>query len=332
MFHPEALPLIFAALMGASILLYVVLDGFDLGVGLLFPFTTEAERDRMIASIGPFWDANETWLVLAIGLLLVAFPTAHGTILTALYLPVAVMLIGLILRGVAFEFRAKAPIPHKKPWDIAFWAGSLMTALSQGFMLGIYIMGLQWSLATVAFATLTAGALAVAYSFIGAGWVIFKTDGALQLKAVHWAKGGIWGVVLGMGAVSAATPLASPRIFDKWFTLPEVVALAPLPLMSALLVALLWLSLRRLPTRDDSFAWFPFVGAVVLMILGFFGMAYSFYPYIVPEKMTIWQAAAATESLSIILVGTLVVLPVILGYTVLAYVIFRGKATKLSYD
>lgn len=332
MFHPEALPLIFAALMGASILLYVVLDGFDLGVGLLFPFATEAERDRMIASIGPFWDANETWLVLAIGLLLVAFPTAHGTILTALYLPVAVMLIGLILRGVAFEFRAKAPIAHKKPWDIAFWAGSLMTALSQGFMLGIYIMGLQWSLATVAFATLTAGALAVAYSFIGAGWVIFKTDGALQLKAVHWAKGGIWGVVLGMGAVSAATPLVSQRIFDKWFTFPEVVALVPLPLMSALLVALLWLSLRRLPTRDDSFAWFPFVGAVVLMILGFFGMAYSFYPYIVPEKMTIWQAAAATESLSIILVGTLVVLPVILGYTVLAYVIFRGKATKLSYD
>jgi cytochrome d ubiquinol oxidase subunit II len=149
---------------------------------------------------------------------------------------------------------------------------------------------------------------------------------------VHWAKGGIWGVVLGMGAVSAATPLVSQRIFDKWFSFPEVVALAPLPLMSALLVALLWLSLRRLPTRDDSFAWFPFVGAVVLMVLGFFGMAYSFYPYIVPEKMTIWQAAAATESLSIILVGTLVVLPVILGYTVLAYVIFRGKATKLSYD
>jgi cytochrome d ubiquinol oxidase subunit II len=193
-------------------------------------------------------------------------------------------------------------------------------------------MGLEWSLATMAFSALTAGALTVAYSFIGAGWVIFKTDGALQRKAVHWAKGGIWGVVFGMGAVSAATPLVSPRIFDKWFSFPEVVALAPLPLMSALLVALLWLSLRRLPTRDDSFAWFPFVGAVVLMILGFFGMAYSFYPYIVPEKMTIWQAAAATESLSIILVGTLVVLPVILGYTVLAYIIFRGKATKLSYD
>lgn len=331
MFTPETLPLIFAALMGLSILLYVVLDGFDLGVGLLFPFATEAERDRMIASIGPFWDANETWLVLAIGLLLVAFPVAHGTILTALYLPVAVMLIGLILRGVAFEFRAKAPVTHKGPWDTAFWAGSLLTALSQGFMLGIYIMGLRWGWAEVAFASLTAIGLTVAYSFIGAGWVILKTDSDLQFKAVSWARGGIWGVVLGMGAVSVATPLVSPRIFDKWFGFPQIVALAPLPLMSGLLVALIWLALRRLPTRDDSFAWFPFAGAVVLMVLGFFGMAYSFYPYIVPEKLTIWQAAASTESLSIILVGTLFVLPVISAYTVLSYVIFRGKATKLSY-
>ena len=332
MFDPEALPLIFAALMGVSILLYVVLDGFALGVGLLFPFAAEAERDRMIASIGPFWDANETWLVLAIGILLVAFPVAHGDILTALYLPVAVMLIGLILRGVAFEFRAKAPLGHKRPWDVAFWAGSLMTALAQGFMLGMYVMGLEWTWAKVAFAALTAGSLAVAYSFIGAGWVILKTDGVLQRKAVDWARGGIWGMVLGMGAVSVATPLVSARIFDKWFRFPEIVALAPLPLMSGLLVALLWLALRRLPTANDSFAWFPFVGAVVLMVLGFFGMAYSFYPYIVPEQLTIWDAAASTESLTIILVGTLVVLPMILGYTVLAYVIFRGKATKLSYD
>jgi cytochrome d ubiquinol oxidase subunit II len=207
-----------------------------------------------------------------------------------------------------------------------------MTALAQGFMLGMYVMGLEWTWPKVGFAALTAGALAVAYSFIGAGWVILKTDGVLQKKAVDWAKGGIWGMVLGMGAVSVATPLVSDRIFDKWFRFPEIVALAPLPLMSGLLVALLWLSLRRLPTANDSFAWFPFVGAVVLMVLGFFGMAYSFYPYIVPEQLTIWEAAAATESLSIILVGTLIVLPMILGYTALAYVIFRGKATKLSYD
>lgn len=326
------LPLIFVTLMGLSILLYVILDGFDLGVGLLMPFATPEERDRMIASIGPFWDANETWLVLAIGLLLVAFPAAHGTILTALYLPVTVMLIGLILRGVAFEFRAKAPRTQKPWWDRAFFAGSLMTALSQGFMLGIYILGLRWTWASVAFALLTAGALTVAYSFIGAAWTILKTDGALQAKAVRWARGGIWGVVLGMGSVSLATPLTSDRIMDKWFGFPEIVLLAPLPLCSLALIVMLWVSLRNLPSAQDRFAWLPFVGAIGLMALGFAGMAYSFYPYIVPEQMVLYDAAAAPESLRIIFYGALVVIPVILAYTVLAYVIFRGKATQLSYE
>lgn len=326
------LPDAFAALMGLSILVYVVLDGFDLGVGVLFPFAQEDERDRMVASIGPFWDANETWLVLAIGLLLVAFPVAHGAILTALYLPVAVMLIGLILRGVAFEFRAKAPPAQKRGWDRAFFTGSLMAALSQGFMLGLYIMGLVWTPLTVAFAALTAGALTVAYSFLGASWTILKADGALQRKAVGWARGGIWGLVLGMGAVSIASPLVSPRIFERWFAFPEVVLLLPLPLMSAGLIALLWVALRRLPARDDSFAWFPFAAASALVVLGFAGMAYSFYPYVVPERLTIVEAAAARESLWIILVGTMAVLPVIIGYSVLAYTVFRGKATALRYD
>ena len=326
------LPVIFATLMGVSILLYVILDGFDLGVGLLFPFAEPEERDRMIASIGPFWDANETWLVLAIGLLLVAFPAAHGAILTALYLPVAIMLIGLILRGVAFEFRAKAPLAQKKMWDASFFIGSLMTALSQGFMLGMYVMGLGWSLGHVAFAGLTAGALAVAYSFIGAAWLILKTDGALQTKAVSWAKGGIWGLVLGMGSVSVATPLVSARIFERWFDFPQLLVLAPLPLSALGLIVILWIALRHLPTETDRFAWVPFVCAVALMALGFAGMAYSFYPYVVPEKLTIYQAASAPESLRIILWGTLFVLPTILGYTALSYTIFRGKATKLSYD
>ena len=326
------LPVIFAALMGASILLYVILDGFDLGVGLLMPLATPEERDRMIGAIGPFWDANETWLVLAVGLLLVAFPAAHGTILTALYLPVAVMLIGLILRGVAFEFRAKAPGAQKALWDRAFFAGSLMTALAQGFMLGLYIMGLTWTAGHLAFALLTAGALTVAYSFIGATWIILKAEGALQRKAVGWARGGIWGMVLGLGAVSLATPLVSDRIFARWFTFPEALLLAPLPGMSLLLIGLLWVALRHLPTRGDRFAWFPFAGASTLMALGFAGMAYSFYPYVVPERLTIYDAAASPESLTIILIGTGFVLPVILAYTVLAYVIFRGKATALRYD
>ena len=326
------LPVIFAALMGVSILLYVILDGFDLGVGLLFPFAEPEERDRMIASIGPFWDANETWLVLAIGILLVAFPVAHGAILTALYLPVAVMLIGLILRGVAFEFRAKAPLSHKTSWDRAFFAGSLMTSASQGFMLGMYVMGLEWTLFHVAFSLLTAGALTVAYSFIGASWVILKADGVLQHKAVSWARGGIWGMVLGLGAVSIATPFVSSRIFDRWFSFPEVMLLAPLPLISVALIGLLWKALRHLPTTGDHFAWFPFAAATALMVLGFFGMAYSFYPYVVPERLTIYEAAASPESLTIILIGTLFVLPMILGYTILSYTVFRGKATSLSYD
>ncbi|MGQ0567772.1 MAG: cytochrome d ubiquinol oxidase subunit II [Gemmobacter sp.] len=326
------LPFTFAALMGLSILIYVVLDGFDLGVGLLFPFATPEERDRMVASIGPFWDANETWLVLAIGLLLVAFPAAHGAILTALYAPVTVMLIGLILRGVAFEFRAKAPLLHKPWWDRAFLAGSLMTSLSQGFMLGMYVMGLTWTPFHVGFAALTAVFLTVAYSFHGAAWVILKTDGALQWKAIDWAKGGIWGLVLGMGAVSLATPLVSARIWDKWFGWPQTAWLAPLPILSLAVVAGLWLTLRQMPMERDRLCWLPFAAATVLFVLGFGGMAYSFYPYVVPERMTIYEAANAPDALFIILIGTLFVLPVIVIYSILSYSIFRGKATKLSYD
>ncbi len=326
------LPLTFAGLMGLSILVYVVLDGFDLGVGLLFPFADEAEKDRMIASIGPFWDANETWLVMAIGLLLVAFPVAHGEILTTLYLPVAIMLVGLILRGVAFEFRVKAPKRYKRGWDRAFFAGSLMTSLAQGFMLGMYIMGLEFTAATLGFSVLTAVFLTAGYSFIGAAWLVGKTEGALQAKAVDWAQGGIWGILLGIAAISVASPLVSARIFERWFSWPEILWLAPLPLLSAGLVVAVWRALRRLPSDDDRGAWLPFVCGTGLFVLAFFGMAYSFYPYVVPERLTIFEAASAPESLLIILVGAVVVMPMIAAYTVLAYVVFRGKATELSYD
>ncbi len=326
------LPWTFAFLMGLSILIYVILDGFDLGVGLLMPLADDKEKDRLVASIGPFWDANETWLVLAIGILLVAFPPAHGVILTALYLPVAIMLIGLILRGVSFEFRAKAPITQKPFWNASFFAGSLMTSLSQGFMLGMYVMGLTWTLPHVGFALLTAVFLTVGYSCIGAAWLIAKTDGPLQAKAVSWTKGGIWGLLLGIGAISLATPFVSTRIFDKWFAWPEMLYLAPFPLLSAFLVGYLWWKLRRLPMEGDRFAWSPFAAIMVLFALSFGGMAYSFYPYVVPEKMTIYEAAAAPESLIIILFGAIFVLPTILAYTALSYYIFRGKATELRYD
>jgi len=327
------LPLVFAGLMGVSILVYVILDGFDLGVGnLLLLGTTEEERDRMVASIGPFWDANETWLVLAVGLLLVAFPIAHGTILTALYIPVALMLLGLIMRGVAFEFRAKAPMSHKRSWDWAFSAGSILTGLAQGFMLGLYIMGLEWTVATVAFASLTAVCLTFGYGFIGASWLVMKCEAGLQMKAVQWAKRGLWFVLAGLAAVSLASPFVSPRIFERWFSMPEFLVLAPLPIASVFLIGVLWISLRHLPDEADRWSWVPFVTSIALFTLAFAGLAYSFYPYVVPERLTLYEAAAAPESLFIILVGALFVLPVIVGYTILAYTVFRGKATELRYD
>ena len=326
------LPLVFAGMLGFSILLYVILDGFDLGVGILLPFADDAEKDMMIASIGPFWDANETWLVLAVGILLVAFPAAHGVILTALYLPVAIMLVGLIMRGVAFEFRAKAPPNRKNAWNMTFFAGSLMTALAQGAMLGLYIMGLQITWATIAFSLLTAVCLTAGYAYIGATWLIHKADGALQRKSINWAEMGLGFVLAGIAAVSLASPLVSTRIFDKWFAFPEVLLLAPLPILSGALLVFVWKELRRLETEPQKRDWGPFVISTGLFALAFLGLAYSFYPYVVPEKMTIYEAASSPESLIIILFGALFVVPIILGYTVLSYYIFRGKATELRYD
>lgn len=326
------LPLVFAGLMGLSILIYVVLDGYDLGVGLLFSVAEDAQKDRMIAAIGPFWDANETWLVLAVGLLLVAFPAAHGMILTALYLPVLIMLIGLILRGVAFEFRAKVKPTQKGWWNRAFFIGSLMTALSQGWMLGFYVMGLTETATTYGFAALTAVCLAASYAFIGATWLIFKTEAALQKQAVAWAQRCLIFLIVGLAAVSIASPWVSPRIFEKWFSLPNFILLAPLPIACGALMFGVALVLKHLPTATDRFAWVPFAGAVGIYTLAFFGLAYSFFPYVVPERLTIFAAASAPESLLIMLIGALFVLPAIIGYSAFAYFVFRGKATELRYD
>ena len=326
------MPLIFAGLMGAAILIYVILDGFDLGIGILFAAADKTEKDRMIASIGPFWDANETWLVLAVGLLLVAFPIAHGIILSALYLPVFMLLIGLILRGVAFEFRAKVPVHRKGRWDVIFFAGSLTAALAQGLMLGLYVLGLEFGPAAFAFAALVAVCLTASYAAMGAAWLIYKTEGELQKKAVRFLRYALAFTAIGMVAVSAATPFASPRIFEKWFVWPEIAILAPLPVITVLMFAWLWRLTFTLPAPGDRHALSPFLVLAGIFALGFAGLAYSFYPYVVPDRMTIWEAAAAPESLAIILVGTTFVLPVIIFYSFYAYRVFGGKAHDLRYD
>lgn len=326
------LPLAFAVLMGVSILAYVILDGYDLGVGLLMAGATRAERDIMVASIGPFWDANETWLVLGIGILLVAFPVAHGMILGALYLPVALMLLGLTLRGVAFEFRVKAQTQWQTWWDRAFVAGSALASLTQGYMLGFYIMGFEPTLVAHGFALLTGVCLSAGYALIGSTWLILKTEGDLQHRAVRFARMTLGLSALGMVAISLATPLVSPRIFEKWFAFPSILLLAPIPLVTGLVFVALWVFLRRMPRADHSLDAVPFAAANVLFLLAFCGLAYSFYPYVVPERLTIWQAASAPESLFIIFLGACVVLPVIVGYSAFAYWVFRGKAGALRYD
>jgi len=329
---PTALPLIFAGLMGLAILIYVILDGFDLGIGILFAVAEDAEQDTMIAAIGPFWDANETWLVLAVGLLLVAFPMVHGTILTALYLPVFVLLVGLILRGVAFDFRAKVPAGKKQRWNRIFFVGSTIASLAQGYMLGVYVLGLDTGLGGMAFGALVAFCLSAAYAAMGSAWLIYKTEGDLQRKAVRWLRTTLVLTALGMVAVSLATPFASPRIFDRWFLWPEILYLSPLPILSALLFLWLWRQTFHLPRPDDQHALRPFLTLATIFALGFAGLAWSFYPYVVPDKLTIWQAASAPESLAFILVGTAVVLPIIIFYSFYAYRVFGGKATDLTYD
>ena len=320
------LPVVFAALMGIAILVYVVLDGYDLGVGMLMPAATPHEQDLMVASIGPFWDANETWLVLGIGLLLVAFPKAHGVVLGELYLPVAAMLIGLMLRGVAFEFRIKAEGWHAELWNGLFWFGSFLASLAQGFMLGRYITGFDDGFGFWLFALLVGASVCGGYVLLGATWLVLRTEGELQRKARSWAKWGLLWVALGVALVSVATPLASETVRDKWFDFPRTLWLMALPVASIAAGVWVWRSLR--PQMAD---WKPFAGAVAIYVLAFFGLAYSIFPYVVVDRMTIWDAASHTSALTFMLWGAVIVLPLIAGYTVFAYRVFRGKVRTALY-
>lgn len=329
------MPIAFLVVMGLAMLAYVVLDGYDLGVGVLMRRASDEDKDTMIASIGPFWDANETWLVLGVGILLTVFPRAHGVILGALYLPVAAMLVGLILRGVAFDFRVKARAALKPLWNLLFYVGSLLSSWSQGYMLGSLITGFDASGWTIIFNSIIGLALVAAYCLLGAGWLIIKTEGALQLQAVRWARVSLLFTMAGIAAISIATPLISPSIFAKWFSFPNIVLLMPIPAATVVLFAVIFRSLQRLPTRlaqgNEYGAWVPFGATVGVFLLAFYGLAYSLFPWLVIDKLNIWQAATAPEAMTVIFVGACVVLPVIVGYTVFAYRVFWGKSTALKY-
>jgi cytochrome d ubiquinol oxidase subunit II len=329
------LSMIWAVLIAVAVFLYVALDGFDLGVGILFPFAKDArERDQMQAAIAPVWDGNETWLVLGGGGLFAAFPKAYAALMPALYLPIFLMLIALIFRGVAFEFRHHGRGAGKRWWTIAFAVGSIVAAVAQGLVLGGFIQGVtleQGAFAGGAFDWLTPFSLLVAaslvsgYALLGGCWLVFKTQGELYERARGWVKHLAVLTALAMGAVSLATLGVDPRVTARWgLTMtsvdwPVFIKLAPLPLIAAGVCAALWLRWSGKPHIA------PYLLAVSLFLVGYIGLAVSLWPYIVPFAMTPADAAAADNALELMLWGALPLLPIILGYTGYVYWIFRAK-------
>jgi cytochrome d ubiquinol oxidase subunit II len=322
------LPVFWAALIGVAVALYVVLDGFDLGIGILFPFAkTEDERDQMMNSVAPFWDGNETWLVLGGGGLWVAFPQAYAVIMPAFYVPMIVMLLALVFRGVAFEFRWVART-SKRYWNFAFVAGSGLAGFAQGVILGALIQGIKVENGQFAggafdwatpFALLCGCGLVAGYALLGATWLVMKTEGPVAESARQNAKTLIV-VVLGfMAVVSLWTPLSVPRIAARWFTTPNIFYLWPVPIVTALVALVAWRALMRGGERA------PFFCTIALFLLGYLGLVISSYPYLVPPSLTVWQTAAAPASQLFTLVGTAVLLPIILGYYGFVYWLFRGK-------
>jgi cytochrome bd ubiquinol oxidase subunit II len=324
------LPLIWAVILGVAVAFYVVLDGFDLGIGMLFPFAkSDAERDRMLASIAPYWDGNETWLVLGGGGLLVAFPRAYSIIMPAFYLPLIVMLLALVLRGVTFEFRA---IAERKPlWNAVFAGASTLAGLCQGLVLGGLVQGIKVENGAYAggsydwatpFGVLCGAGVVAGYALLGATWLMLKTDGDLARRAATMAKELLVAVLVFMAAVSIFTPLEFPRISQRWFTLPNLYYLSPVPILTALVALAEW---RWIGARRAAAS---FLATIALFLLGYLGLVISIFPYIVPPALTIWEAAASASSQTFMLIGTLVLLPAILGYTAFTYWLFRGKVRE----
>ena len=322
------LSFIWAALIAFAVLAYVVLDGFDLGVGILFPFFPE-QRDRnvMTNSIAPVWDGNETWLVLGGGGLMAVFPLAYATVLPALYIPIILMVLGLIFRGVAFEFRFRTQ-RWRGVWDWGFALGSMTAALMQGIALGALVQGIAianrqyaggwWDWLTP-FSIVTGIAVVVGYGLLGATWLNLKTTGDLQARARQLAIYAGIGTLALIGVVSLWTPFLEPIYFERWFQWPTAFFSAFVPLLLAVWAFGLWQGL----TANKHLQ--PFLSALGLFVLSFAGLGISFYPYIVPGALTIAEAAAPDSSLAFLLVGAVVLIPIILAYTGYAYWVFRGK-------
>ena len=322
------LPVISAAIIGLAVAMYVVLDGFDLGVGILFPyFPTEGERDQAMNSVAPFWDGNETWLVLGGTGLLVAFPFAYAVIMPGLYVPLIAMLLALVFRGVAFEFRWVAK-PHHHKWDVAFTAGSTVAAFCQGLMLGGLLGGIRVEGDHFAggpfdwlspFSLMCGVGLVVGYAFLGACWLVMKTAGGVEQGARRIARPLFLAFLAFILLVSVWTPLQFERIAARWFAMPNILYLAPVPILTVVLAVSCW---RGLGGRHPTVA---FNSAVGLFVMAYIGLIISTVPYLVPPTVTVWQAAAAPKSQAFILAGMAIMVPVILGYTVFVYHTFRGK-------
>jgi cytochrome d ubiquinol oxidase subunit II len=325
------LPLIWAALIGTAVALYVILDGFDLGVGILFPTAkNERERDLMMNSVAPFWDGNETWLVLGGGGLWVAFPQAYAVIMPALYLPIILMLLALIFRGVAFEFRWPANT-SKKYWNVAFAGGSILAGFFQGVVLGGLIQGINVQNGEFAggpfdwatpFALLVGVGVVAGYALLGATWLVLRTEGEVARRSREQAKLLLLAVLAAMAVVSLWTPLEVERIAARWFTTPNIYYLWPVPLITVALAFGLWKWLNE--GREAA----PFLATIGLFLLGYLGLVISNFPYLVPPTLTVWQTAAAPASQIFMLIGTLFLLPIILGYIVFVYWLFWGKVRE----
>jgi cytochrome bd ubiquinol oxidase subunit II len=322
------LTLVWAFIIAFAVFVYVVMDGFDLGLGILFPlFPAKADRDVIMNSVAPVWDGNETWLVLGGGGMMAAFPLAYSVLMPALYTPMIAMLIGLIFRGVAFEFRWRI-VAEKNRWDLAFAGGSWLAALAQGIALGAILQGVHvegrhyaggwWDWLT-AFSILTGISLVIGYALLGATWLVLKTEGALRERAYHLCWYLLFAMLAAIGTVSIATPFLDIQYAQRWFTFPNVIFTAPVPIaVAAVTVALL----RALANRLDAQ---PFVLTLALFALSYAGLGISMYPYIVPQSIDIWQAAAPRNSQLFMLFGVAVLIPLILIYTGWAYWVFRGK-------